>query len=144
MRNEQITVGVCRRLGAVLALLFASAQAQQFSDWSAPVNLGPLVNFADNNQHPGISKDGLSLYYSAGPTNLLDIWVSHRASLQDAWGAPEKLGPNVNSDYSDLAPTFTPDGHWMYFQSNRPSACADPSNPTLTLDMYVSHRNDKR
>ena len=98
---------------AVLTFLMGSADAQKFSDWSAPVNLGPIINFAQNNLHPAISRDGLSLYYSAGPTNKLDIWVSQRASLDDPWSAPVKLGPNVNSDSSDLAPTFTPDGHRM-------------------------------
>jgi len=130
---------------ALLVVLIAElANGQNFSDWSAPVNLGPFINFAQNNQHPAISSDGLSLYYSAGPTGFLDIWVSHRASLEDEWGPPQKLGPNVNSAFSDLSPTFTPDGHWMYFMSNRPNPCSDPANPTLNLDLYVTHRQDKR
>lgn len=129
-------------VGVTVAAL--PAHAQKFSEWSAPVNLGPAINFAEANQHPAISKDGLSLYYSAGTLNSLDIWVSQRTSLEDEWGPPQKLGPNVNSDYSDLGPTFTPDGHWMYFQSNRPSPCANPANPVLTLDLYVTHRKDKR
>src|SRR5260370_38451549 len=36
-----------------------------FSDWSEPVNLGPVVNSAFNDQHPAISADGLSLYISS-------------------------------------------------------------------------------
>jgi hypothetical protein len=129
---------------ALITVAAGSATAQKFSDWSVPVNLGPIINFAQNNQHPAISKDGLSLYYSAGPTSSLDIWVSHRASVEDDWGTPQILGPNVNSEYSDLGPTFTPDGHWMYFQSDRPSPCANPANPVRTLDLYVTHRKDMR
>jgi len=128
----------------LLAFVASPANAQKFSDWSAPVNLGPVINFAQNNQHPAISKDGLSLYYSAGPTNKLDIWVSQRAGLDDPWRPPQKLGPNVNSDSSDLSPNFTPDGHWMYFMSNRPGPCANPANPVPTIDLYVTHRKDKR
>src|SRR5215475_6303633 len=127
-------------LGGLILFAFPAC-AQKFSDWSAPVNLGPIINFAESNQHPAISKDGFSLYYSAGPIGFLDIWVSQRPSLEDEWGPPQKLGPNVNSDYSDLGPDFTPDGHWMYFQSNRPSPCANPA--ILTLDLYVTHRKDR-
>ncbi len=44
--------------------LVADVEEQpEFSDWSAPVNLGPVVNSAYNDQHPSISKDGLSLYF---------------------------------------------------------------------------------
>lgn len=117
--------------------------AQQFSDWSAaPVNLGPAINSGANNQHPAISRNGLSLYYSSdrsGTFGKLDIWVSQRPSLEDSWGTPQNLGPNINSAGNDFAPAFTPDGHWMYFQSNRPGGCG----PAGTLDLYVSHRRDK-
>jgi hypothetical protein len=49
------------------------ARAQKFSDWSAPVNLGPVINFTESNQHPAISKDGLtSITAQVQPT----IWTS--------------------------------------------------------------------
>jgi hypothetical protein len=116
--------------------------AQQFSAWSAPVNLGATINSGPNNQHPAISRNGLSLYYSSdrsGTFGKLDIWVSQRPSLEDSWGTPQNLGPNINSSGNDLAPAFTPDGHWMYFHSDRPGGCG----PTGTSDLYVSHRKDK-
>ncbi len=116
------------------------AQAQKFSDWSAPVNLGPAVNIAGfNTQHPAISKDGLSLYFSSdrpGGFGKLNIWVSQRPSLDDSWGTPQNLGPNINSASIDMAPNLTPNGHWMYFHSDRPGGCGG-------LDLYVSHRKDK-
>src|SRR5215469_2662858 len=36
-----------------------------FSDWSEPVWLGPVVNSTFNEEHPGISRDELSLYISS-------------------------------------------------------------------------------
>jgi hypothetical protein len=136
-------IGTVAALVAVLLLL--PATAQQFTDWSTPFNLGPVINVGVNNQHPAISRDGLSLYYSSDATGTLgklDIWVSHRANVQDVWGTPQNLGPNINSTGNDLAPAFSPGGHFMYFQSDRPGGCADPNNLTPTLDMYVSHRKD--
>ena len=53
-----------------------------FSDWSAPVNLGPTVNSGSDDFHPAISPNGLSLYITSGRTaggfGGSDIWVSAR------------------------------------------------------------------
>src|SRR5437667_261652 len=98
----------------------AESDAPTWSAWSAPVNLGPVVNSASNDQHPAISKDGLSLYISSdrlGGFGGTDIWVSQRASLDDPWGPLQNLGPSINSAGNDFAPTFTPDGHQLYFHS---------------------------
>ncbi len=137
--NKVWRPAVVAMLAAVAAAIVAPVQAQQFSDWSAPVNLGPIINSGVNNQHPAISNDGLSLYYSSdrvGTLGNLDIWVSQRASKDDPWGPPQNLGPNINSSSRDLAPTFSPDGHFLYFQSDRPGGCGG-------LDLYVSHRKNK-
>jgi WD40 repeat protein len=117
-----------------------SDDAPVWSAWSAPVNLGPVVNSPYNDQHPAISKDGLSLYISSdrpGGFGGTDIWVLQRASLDDPWGSPENLGPNINSAGNDLAPTFTPDGHSMYFHSNGRGGCG-------LADIFVARRHDKR
>jgi hypothetical protein len=129
----------------IVTMLLVPARAQRFSDWSAPVNLGPLINAGVNNQHPAISRDGLSLYYGSdavGTLGKLDIWVSHRDSLDGAWGEPRNLGPIINSPANDFAPAFSPGGHYLYFHSDRPGGCADPNNPTPTLDIYVSYRKN--
>jgi WD40 repeat protein len=128
-----------RRPGA--ADLFASAPAETFtwSEWSTPVNLGPVINSSASDQHPAISKDGLSLYFSSnrpGGLGGLDIYVSTRASLDDAWGAPVNLGPNINTAGNDLAPAFSPDGHQLYFHSFGRGGCGG-------ADMFVSRRHDK-
>ena len=111
-----------------------------WSDWSVPENLGPVINTGSAEQHPTISKDGLSLYFASDRTGTmggLDLWVSRRASVDDPWGAPENLGPNINSTAVDLAPAFTRDGHWMYYHSAGRGGCGGP-------DLFVSRRHDKR
>ena len=46
--------------------LSADAEDQPlYSDWSPPINLGPIINSGSNEQHPAISKDGLSLYFAS-------------------------------------------------------------------------------
>ena len=111
-----------------------------YSDWSAAVNLGPAINSGSNEQHPAISKDGLSLYFAsdrAGGMGGLDIYVSQRSSVDDPWGPPANLGHNINSAGNDLAPTFSPDGHLLYFHSNGRGGCGG-------ADLFVSRRHDKR
>ena len=97
--------------------------APRFSNWSVPVNLGSVVNSAFNDVAPAISKDGLSLYFQSnrpGGVGGLDLWVSQRANVEDTWGVPVNLGPAVNSSATEGAPSFSRDGHWMFFNSNRP------------------------
>jgi len=38
-----------------------TTSAQQFTEWSPPLNLGPIVDSAYNDQHPAISRDGGSV-----------------------------------------------------------------------------------
>jgi hypothetical protein len=111
-----------------------------WSGWSTPQNLGATINSSANDQHPAISKDGLSLYGSsdrAGGKGGLDIYVSQRESIIDPWGPLANVGSNINSASNDLAPTFSPDGHLLYFHSNRQGGCGG-------ADLYVSRRHDKR
>ncbi len=117
-----------------------AAGGQPFGPWRSPVNLGPVVNSPYNDQHPAISPDGLSLYISSdrpGGFGRLDIWVSHRDSIGAPWHAPQHLGANINSAGPDLAPTFTPDGHQLYFHSNGRGGCG-------LADLFVARRDDKR
>ena len=113
-----------------------------FGPWSTPRNLGAVINQSrttDLNTHPGISKNGLSLYISStrpggvnganignNPTGFLELWVSQRTSLEAPWGAPVNLDafntvPVINSIGSNTyAPNFSADGHLLFFSSLRP------------------------
>ena len=125
---------------SALALLPA-AQAQQFGPWSVPINLGPTINTTlYYEQGAAISKDGLSLYFQSnrpGGYGNYDLYVSQRASVNDAWGSPQNLGPNINTAGNDVGVTLSPDGHRLYFHSNRPGGFGGS-------DIYVSRRHNKR
>jgi len=132
---------------AAAALLALTARAQQFSPWSAPVNLNDItgcpavVNSTSpdaNDTHPALSNDGLSLYFGStrpgGFPGDYDLWFTHRDSLDSCWGLPKNVAA-VNSPQQDFAPNLTPDGHWLYFHSNRPGGCGG-------ADLYASHRDN--
>lgn len=118
----------------------AADDGTTWSDWSTPVNVGPVINSSASEQHPAISKDGLSLYFSSnrpGGLGGLDVYVSQRANVDDPWGPPVNLGPNINSGGNDLAPAFSPDGHLLYFHSFGRGGCGG-------ADLFLSRRHDKR
>ncbi len=147
MKQQICSVIAKAVLLASLALAWAAAaNAQQFSAWSAPVNLNAIVlsngthcpavvNSPFDDNHPTVSKDGLSLIFQSnrpGGFGGVDLWLTKRDSLDDCWQTPKNLGSVVNSASNDGAPNLTTDGHWLYFHSNRDGA----------VDLYVSHRRD--
>ncbi len=144
-------------LGLLAAFLFVpTAGAQEFSDWSVPVNLNLLpnqtipINSTFDDQHMAISKDGLSLYFASNrPDGCgdFDIWVTQRASVDDPWEEPFNLdAPRlagglpcvINSSLRDFAPNFSTDGHLLFFHSFRTNDNCGGG------DMYVAHRQNRR
>jgi hypothetical protein len=84
------------------------------------------------------SYDGLEMYSDAagiaGQEDISDLWVRKRVSKDDDWGAPENLGPLVNSSYPDYGANISSDGLTLYFISyGRPDGCGD-------RDIYVTTR----
>jgi Tol biopolymer transport system component len=126
-------------LTAVVLLAFVASYptaAPKYSDWGAPVSLGPVVNSLYNDAGPAISKDGLSLFFGSdrpGGSGGYDIWVSQRASRDAAWGAPVNLGPALNSANLDNVPALSRDEHWMFFNSDRPGGSGQN-------DLWASYR----
>src|SRR5437867_3880863 len=72
----------------------------RFSDWSASVNLGPVVNSPFTDFTPELSRDGLSLYLSSnrpGGFGLTDLYAARRAGPDQPWGQPVNLGAVINT-----------------------------------------------
>ena len=96
MKRNSTTLAL---IGAI-ALLLGRGQvspvlAEGFSEWSAPVNLGPTVNSPATDFGPAISREGLSLYISSdrpGGFGGEDIWVSRRASRSAPRSEERRVG----------------------------------------------------
>ena len=80
--------------------------------------------------HPSVSQDGKKLYFTSnmpGGFGDTDIYV---VSINDGhYGAPQNLGPTVNSKYKEYTPHV--DGDILYFSSNRPGGIGK-------LDIYMT------
>jgi len=149
MKKRAFFIGARYLLGGFAAVLLAvlvfalQDDGPRFSAWSEPVNLGKWPAGGPNGPlsewFQFTSKDGLSLYFTADFEMLdnWDIYVSQRASVDDPWGPPQKLGPEINTPYIDGGPCISTDGHLMYFASNRPEGFG-------STDIYVSRRHNKR
>ncbi len=90
-------------------------------EWTAPENLGPVVNSSDEEASPCLSADGLTLLFEAsraGGQGFSDLWMCRRPTVTAPWSAPENLGPNVNSKASDTQPSLSADGLTLVFASD--------------------------
>jgi hypothetical protein len=109
-------------------------------DWGTPVKLGSPVNTEQYDVCMYISADGLELYLCSynrsGGYGNWDIWMTTRATKDDAWGIPENLGPVVNSSAKDLCLTISSDGLELYFGSKRSGGFGSD-------DIWVSRRATK-
>jgi hypothetical protein len=111
-----------------------------FSAWSDPVNLGPVVGSASNESGPSISSDGLHLYFQSnrpGGFGRTDMYVTQRATVNDAWAAPQNLGPVLNATgaFFNGMPEQSADEKSLFFCSDRPGGVG-------LLDLWVSHRSN--
>ena len=112
--------------------------ARHLSDWGAPSRAGlDQVNTAALEGCSMQSPDGLSLYFASNRAHStgtdLDIYVSRRASTDDAWGAPANLGAPINTPANELCPTPVR-GNGLFFVSTRAGGYG-------AQDLYFSRLN---
>ena len=75
---------------------------------------GPLEDLAGR-----LTADELQILYSrTNADHTWDIYSATRSTITDAFGTPQVVGA-INTIYSELWPTVTPDGLTLYFQSDR-------------------------
>ena len=87
--------------------------------WTEPLNLGEVLNSADEEGSPFLASDGKTLFFSSkGFSGFggFDIYLSRR--LDDSWtnwSEPENLGAAFNSREDDIFFNFTENDEYAYF-----------------------------
>src|SRR2546422_185736 len=160
-----MTSALARRLFPLIPLAWLAAcntetsdervlgiQAMSFagSEWSEPVHLDAPVNSRCQDQTPTMSKDELSLYFlsdrpggfgnlvsTTGCMDNFDLWVAQRSSTDGPWETAVNLGPVINTARNEVGPALSPDGHLLFFSSDR-------ATPGVLHDIYVSRRADPK
>jgi OmpA-OmpF porin, OOP family len=98
--------------------LYASFM-QKDSSWSEPLNLGSIVNSANEESAPFLAADDKTLYFSSNGFSGYggaDIYVTRR--LDDTWtnwSDPENLGPEINSPQEDLFFNIPASSEYAYY-----------------------------
>ena len=115
--------------------IYVSTRAHVTDPWGLATNVTAL-NTSANERQPSLSSDGLSMYFAsdrAGGEGGMDLYVSTRASLADAWSTPVNLGTVVNTSATESGPGIADDGLSLYFQSDRIGGLG-------VTDLYVATR----
>jgi len=95
--------------------------SQYVGGWQVPTNLGSNVNSSGDDYEPGISSNGLELYFSSfrsGGYGLFDIYMSEYVGGN--WQPATNLGSTINSADYEGFPFVSSDGSKLFFVSDRP------------------------
>lgn len=61
-----------------------------------------------------------------------DLYISYRKS-DETWTKAKNLGSGINSPFTEMSPSISPDGNYLFFASNRKLGVNDNS-PNKTMD----------
>jgi len=103
--------------------------------WTDAENIGSPLNTKDHDATVGLSPDGQELFIYNGLENGGDIFACKLRG--DKWSAPKALPKTINTPYQETSASFSYDGKYIYFISNR------IKNNLGGRDIYYSKRDDK-
>lgn len=87
--------------------------------WSAPKNMGNVVNSKQWDSNPTISSDGQRIIFASqreGGYGSSDLYMIEKNSFGE-WGTPMNLGGVVNTPFADNYPYLSSDGKTLYMAS---------------------------
>jgi hypothetical protein len=114
--NASCTVTLSDIIGLV-NYIFKGMPIQGCPAWGQPQNLGSPPNSNGGEYSPGISSNGLVLYFAhpTPPSGLEDIFQSIWNGFN--WSEPVKLNDNINSLGWEQDPCISADGKKLYFSA---------------------------
>ena len=83
--------------------------------------LGATINTENDEIDPLIAPDESYLIFcskSRGGYGKVDLFISFRTK-EDTWTKPLNMGSEFNSPENDWMPHFSPDGKYIFFNSNK-------------------------
>jgi peptidoglycan-associated lipoprotein len=89
------------------------------NNWTDPIMLNFQIDTVTYG-HPAISADDQTILFSSdmqGGQGGFDIWMSKYDKKTKTWGAPENLGPGINTPGDEMYPYIHADGS-LYFASS--------------------------
>jgi outer membrane protein OmpA-like peptidoglycan-associated protein len=102
--------------------------------WSMPRPLSQSINTRSWESQPCVSSDGRELYFVSRRGGNADIFCCLR-NADGTWGEPQNIGAPVNTHGTEMAPFLHPDGHTLYFSSDKHIGMGG-------FDMFMSRRGE--
>lgn len=114
------------RPGGIGELDLYVSELDSKGDWGKAVNLGPVVNTAENEDSPFIHHDGVTLYFSSdGHPTLGNSDIFSTVYQNNKWTKPENIGWPLNSWEYDGFFTLSPDKKKGYFSTVKEGGLGD-------------------
>lgn len=131
-----MTLRIPRRF-TVLALAAAVPAQAVASPSPSPTLLAPgVISTGDIEFAPAFEADGKTVYFCKGSPGMKRVmWIVVSRLRDGAWTKPE-IAP-FSGRYSDIDPTFSPDGKQLFFASTRPT---EGTEPRKDFDLWVVER----
>ncbi|MBC7885140.1 MAG: PD40 domain-containing protein [Saprospiraceae bacterium] len=113
--------------------------------WVEPVNLGPVINTAGNEETPFLHADGQTLYFrSNGRPGMggFDIYISRRDLEIEQWGEPVNIGYPINTEGAEGGFIVSLDGSKAFFASDNDIKSGVKLNQLdlFSFDLYEAAR----
>jgi outer membrane protein OmpA-like peptidoglycan-associated protein len=108
--------------------------------WGMPVNMGPTINTAEDEDAPFIHPDGVTLFFSSkGHKNMggFDIFKSTKDE-NDKWGEPENLRAPINTPDDDIFYVQSADGKRGYFSSVRKNGFGEKDIYVINFEKAIA------
>jgi hypothetical protein len=122
------------------------------SGWGEPQPLPPPINAPESswNADASASNDG-TLYFSSDRGGPGAVHIYRSRLVDGKYSEPEKLGPEINSEFNDAQPYISSDGKLLLFAStgnggppyrHRPGELITGGKPYPRGDLYISVNHD--
>jgi len=138
--SEDLPSGACCASFAI----GVAKRAAKGEPWGPVVELGLSLPNGYFPAGPGISADGLELYFCAlrlGDEPDAELYVARRETTEATWGEPISLGPVVNDQACQVNPAITSDG--LLLISTDWWNCSLRPGGFGSVDMWMTRRATK-
>jgi len=99
--------------------------------WSAPKNLGPVINTQYDEQGVYLAPDGNTLYFSSTGHNTMGGYDIFKSAYDSGhWSAPENMGYPINTPGDDMYFTMSANKKHAYYSSDQKGGMGD-------MDIYM-------
>ncbi len=89
-------------------------------EWSTAQNIGEPINTKTHDACVALSADAqqMIIYRTSADGLSGDLYTTQATTK--GWTSPEKLGPQINTEYKEVSACFSPEGNCIVFSSDKP------------------------